>query len=78
MKIGDLVKCKQHHDSTTTRGFLLHKKDVRELYGVIINIKSIVSHVKRTHFKGQLYTITFSNGKSHVFPENFIELISEA
>jgi len=79
MKIGDLVKRKpisadRKHRMTT---FGLDPK----LIGIVVSIKNIMSPaIEKPHkmAKDQLYTITFSNGNTHVFPENFLELISEA
>jgi len=79
MKIGDLVKRKpistEHKHRVSSFGL------DPNLVGIIVNIKNTMSPtVKKPHkmTKGQLYTITFSNGDTHIFPENFLELINEA
>jgi len=79
MKIGDLVK--RRPISTDHKHRMSSFGLDPELVGIVANIRNTMTPtVKKPHkmTKGRLYTITFSNGDTHIFPENFLELISEA
>jgi hypothetical protein len=79
MKIGDLVRRKSFSEIHEGRMFSFGHD--MKLVGLVVDIREAMSpKIKRPYEppEGQLYTITFLDGKTHTFPENFIELISEA
>lgn len=79
MKIGDLVKRKMVYPNGQRAPNIFGKLEP-EPYGIIIAERDTMfpsNEDPLLQASNKLYTITFVNGNTHVFPESYIELVNE-